>query len=257
MGYSRPFAPVAACIVAAAFLLLCTLTASIKASGVPRCAWVEEVSFCTATVAGAAGDRFLAINAGAAACLANSDDSGTAGCNLETPVCQDVDFAQSGLAMCLPLNANFRSGQQFFHSFTRFENCVGRSSPECTKVRIGMYDALGCSECAAIYERCINFATDCYKATTAELCADADIIVRVDRGTAANTSAAADYGMLGGFDFGEAALEEDLQSVARVPGVLSPEEAAAALEASVAPTPAAGGMAFAAAAAAAVLLLLR
>lgn len=50
------------------------------AVNMPTCAWVEQLGFCTATIAGAAGKRFVAVNAAAAACLANSDDSSVQGC---------------------------------------------------------------------------------------------------------------------------------------------------------------------------------
>lgn len=50
------------------------------AADVPTCVWVEQLNFCTAAVKGAGGRRYIAVNAAAAACLANSDESGMQGC---------------------------------------------------------------------------------------------------------------------------------------------------------------------------------
>jgi hypothetical protein len=44
------------------------------------CKWVQEVTFCTATVEGPEGERFIAINVAAAACIANISPGATGGC---------------------------------------------------------------------------------------------------------------------------------------------------------------------------------
>ena len=124
------------------------------------------------------------------------------------------------------------------------------------QVRSVMYRSLGCEECADIYERCRSFAPACYRATSAVLCSAADAQVRAERSAGVNESAAVDFGMLGGFEFDDGdSLSDELVSVSQVSGVLTPEEAALALEAASGAAGAAAVPVAAAAVAAALLLL--
>ena len=44
------------------------------------CRWVESVEFCTATVEGEEGDKFVSTNIASAVCFANTDESAEGGC---------------------------------------------------------------------------------------------------------------------------------------------------------------------------------
>lgn len=54
-----------------AVLFSCGTAVKVLVCAAAVCKWVEAVSFCTATVEGAEGDKFVATNIAAAVCIAN------------------------------------------------------------------------------------------------------------------------------------------------------------------------------------------